>query len=499
MPIGSTCPRLTVSSLVRWTLPACLVMSFLIPPLNAQTRTWKDPTGKYKVKAELVGVRGDSDVVLKRADGKTITVKISRLSKADQDYIARAAARGVLNNLPAVAPDEKPQQGDSPPDEPPPMTPRATTPTAAPPSDARVEPPVPASEAVANLLYRVKQVSAGDLSSYEQLLRGKNLFDAILFLGALSRFEKEVQQVRTAGLEREGIAALVALLKSKRDSNEKKDHIVCVKALRALEGFGPAADEATPLLDDLAKHNVAIVKTAAAGVLKKVAGQKPAPGDSGKVQPASGAAQEVRDFLAWYRPASTAEAGEAFMKRIGSIDAAIIDSWTAALAKATQESPSREQAFSFLDGFHPAFKDDRYQPADAARYLARLQRFPPQALRKWQEALDVFQPGFKANDFAHKAIALQLLLDQEGLFAGDALRGTESKQRAARLVSVPRSAASAWAVVVNPKNKAEDSATMLELRVAVSLTQMDSLFVQDRFQPQAFESSLAELKRAITK
>jgi hypothetical protein len=209
--------------------------------------------------------------------------------------------------------------------------------------------------------------------------------------------------------------------------------------------------------------------------------------------------RDVRDFLAWYRPASTTDPGQRFIKRIESINAPIIDDWTAALHEGTRASPTREQGFSFLEGFDPAFKDDRYQPDEGTRYLARLRRFPPQALQKWQGALETLQTGFKGDDFAPKAIALQLLLEQEGLFAGDTLRQAESDTRSARLVSVPRQAAAAWALVLNPKNKGTESATILELRVAVALTQMDSLFAQDRFQPQAFEQAIAELKRALGK
>jgi hypothetical protein len=51
-------------------------------------RTWQDDSGKFKIEAELAGVEGDS-VRLKRRDGTTITVALSRLSEADRQFVER--------------------------------------------------------------------------------------------------------------------------------------------------------------------------------------------------------------------------------------------------------------------------------------------------------------------------------------------------------------------------------------------------------------------------
>lgn len=52
----------------------------------ASARMWKSADGGYQVEAEFVNVDGDK-VVLKRADGRIITVPLNRLSTEDQEFI----------------------------------------------------------------------------------------------------------------------------------------------------------------------------------------------------------------------------------------------------------------------------------------------------------------------------------------------------------------------------------------------------------------------------
>jgi hypothetical protein len=69
------------------TVLCCFLIASLCPSTNAHARKWSDATGKYSVEGELVEVKG-KDVVLKKTDGKTITLPISKLSKEDQDFLA---------------------------------------------------------------------------------------------------------------------------------------------------------------------------------------------------------------------------------------------------------------------------------------------------------------------------------------------------------------------------------------------------------------------------
>ena len=55
-------------------------------PLLSQERTWRDVTGTFQVKAELLSV-SDDKVVLKKHNGNVIRVPLSKLSPADLDYL----------------------------------------------------------------------------------------------------------------------------------------------------------------------------------------------------------------------------------------------------------------------------------------------------------------------------------------------------------------------------------------------------------------------------
>ena len=56
-------------------------------------RTWTDTTGKFRVSARLIGIRGEIAVVEKE-DGKRVEVPVAKLSQADQEYLAEEKKRG---------------------------------------------------------------------------------------------------------------------------------------------------------------------------------------------------------------------------------------------------------------------------------------------------------------------------------------------------------------------------------------------------------------------
>jgi hypothetical protein len=55
---------------------------------NSPAREWSDVTGKFRVKAELMGVK-DGNVQLKLSDGKVISVPVAKLSTQDQDALKK--------------------------------------------------------------------------------------------------------------------------------------------------------------------------------------------------------------------------------------------------------------------------------------------------------------------------------------------------------------------------------------------------------------------------
>jgi hypothetical protein len=58
----------------------------LVPGQPSWARKWTDSSGKFSVEAELVEVKGDK-VVLKKTDGKTVTLPVARLSETDQRHL----------------------------------------------------------------------------------------------------------------------------------------------------------------------------------------------------------------------------------------------------------------------------------------------------------------------------------------------------------------------------------------------------------------------------
>jgi hypothetical protein len=72
---------------------------------SSATRTWSDSTGAFSVEAEFAGVE-DGKVKLRKADGKTVSVPLDRLSKEDQDFIARHPAETPPGSMSKPSPGE---------------------------------------------------------------------------------------------------------------------------------------------------------------------------------------------------------------------------------------------------------------------------------------------------------------------------------------------------------------------------------------------------------
>jgi len=73
------------------------------------SRTWSDSTGKFKINATFVAVE-DGKVKLKRTDGTSVSLPLTRLSAADQAYVrtlADAPAPGTPESPRASAPDSE--------------------------------------------------------------------------------------------------------------------------------------------------------------------------------------------------------------------------------------------------------------------------------------------------------------------------------------------------------------------------------------------------------
>jgi hypothetical protein len=71
-----------------------------------ESRTWSDATGKFKIEASFVGVENDQ-VQLKKADGKVISLALSKLSVKDQataKLLAATAKAPIIKEAPPAEP-----------------------------------------------------------------------------------------------------------------------------------------------------------------------------------------------------------------------------------------------------------------------------------------------------------------------------------------------------------------------------------------------------------
>jgi len=74
-------------------LTLALIGALSTTSLAAAPRRWTDKTGRYTVQAELID-HGSDEITLKKADGKTVRVAVSDLSRQDQLYLSEEPGAG---------------------------------------------------------------------------------------------------------------------------------------------------------------------------------------------------------------------------------------------------------------------------------------------------------------------------------------------------------------------------------------------------------------------
>ncbi len=90
-----------------------LAFGFVFISPHAFAREWADATGKFRIEAELVVVRGDK-VVLEKSDGSIISIPIDRLSKSDREFLKqKSAPQPASSKTPETTPPTKMQTGSA--------------------------------------------------------------------------------------------------------------------------------------------------------------------------------------------------------------------------------------------------------------------------------------------------------------------------------------------------------------------------------------------------
>src|SRR5688500_10677205 len=78
---------------------------------TAESRKWKDATGKFETEAEFVDF-ADGKVTLKKPDGSDVSVPMTRLSAADQAFV-RAELKARRDSSKPSKPAAKPGNAKS--------------------------------------------------------------------------------------------------------------------------------------------------------------------------------------------------------------------------------------------------------------------------------------------------------------------------------------------------------------------------------------------------
>ncbi|QDU58904.1 SHD1 domain-containing protein [Aeoliella mucimassa] len=93
---------------MRPAAPPSAQSPFDLAESTAESRTWKDQSGRFSIEASYGGMNGDK-VVLQKVDGSTIEVPLDKLSDADQDFVNSQSE--ASENPFAVAPSTRPAMG----------------------------------------------------------------------------------------------------------------------------------------------------------------------------------------------------------------------------------------------------------------------------------------------------------------------------------------------------------------------------------------------------
>ncbi len=96
--MSNTTSKFTLTGLIAGLILTGPLFMATVPAQDA--RTWKDATGKFEIQATFVKLDGEN-VILKKADGKTIKVPLEKLSPIDQGYVeGRRAMSGSSGGNP---------------------------------------------------------------------------------------------------------------------------------------------------------------------------------------------------------------------------------------------------------------------------------------------------------------------------------------------------------------------------------------------------------------
>lgn len=133
------------------------------------------------------------------------------------------------------------------------------------------------------------------------------------------------------------------------------------------------------------------------------------------------------------------------------------------------------------------WEDDKIQRDVSDKLLKRLPLFPKAAYDDWIKALTKSTGESLIASSASRIYTLLVLIQQDQLFEGAALKEQASNTMLKRLQSVPKKFVGKWVEVIDPLKMETLS------DAALSLIQQDAFFQNDIFQEEPFNRKLIEM------
>lgn len=150
--------------------------------------------------------------------------------------------------------------------------------------------------------------------------------------------------------------------------------------------------------------------------------------------------------------------------------------WRPPLEKATGASDFAFGLMTYLPGVRSLYADGRFQPARARELGARIGGIPPQAINEWQATMKTV-----AGASPDRVNAVLQMIQVDGVWNGATFVREGHDIAIARLGTIPPASVTAWSRVSGDRDM-----------VALSLLQVDPLFVRDRFDAGLFDRAVKE-------
>jgi len=150
-------------------------------------------------------------------------------------------------------------------------------------------------------------------------------------------------------------------------------------------------------------------------------------------------------------------------------------------------------SMTFISEANVFWRDGKVQEQVLKDYLSRIKLVPQATEDEWSEALIKVNGGNMEMPLIGKPLKMPMILGaiivQDRLFNANGFKPQESKKLLARISLIPQDAIEKWST----------ARKLATYQAAISLINMDSLFVKEAFQQQVFAKKLEEATKGAAK